>query len=231
LSQWAGVPIVVDRRALEDKAAELVPATQGQKSQAREPRRPKAIKAAKEVSHVKPAKAVKSVDLGDVLDLPVTASARDVTLETALYLVLRPLRLTWTFDCECLVVTTEDDEWFYPLTVRCYDVSDFAVNVDDRGEGVPDYDVIIRTITLPVVKSSWEGEGGRGSIRPFDGGGIHAIVVSQTWQMQRAVESLLADLRRLRQRAPTKEDIERLPRLPKPPVKSGAPIGAGSGPF
>jgi hypothetical protein len=104
--------------------------------------------------------------------------------------------------------------------------------VDDRGEGVPEYNEIPDDITTSVRPDEWDHFGGRGSIRPFDGAGIHAIIVSQTWEMQRAVKTLLADLRRLRQRAPTKQDIQKLPPLPKPPaVKVGAPRSAGGGFF
>ncbi len=96
-----------------------------------------------------------------------------------------------------VIATEEAAKEEYPLLTRCYDVSDFAASGGDRGRGAPDYNELEEVITT-IEQTAWDNFAGRGSIRPFDHGAVHAIVVSQTWQMQRPVESLLADLRRLR---------------------------------
>jgi hypothetical protein len=51
---------------------------------------------------------------------------------------------------------------------------------------------LVDLITTVVEPSSWDGVGGPGSICVFD----QSLVISQTWQVHRKIETLLADLRR-----------------------------------
>jgi hypothetical protein len=100
LSRRAGVPIVLDRAVIDD-FQDLEPAS---------PPKPQA----QATKGAKTPKAARKAGPSEPFDMPVTAKARDVTLETALYLVLRPLRLVWTYDCQCLVITTDEAVDRYP---------------------------------------------------------------------------------------------------------------------
>jgi hypothetical protein len=194
LARRAGLPIILDQAAFKD---EPTPAPQ-QKVQLLPA---KTDKSDKTTERDKTNRAAKNAVSGERFNMPVTAAARDVSLETALYLVLRPLRLTWTYDSECLVITSEEAAHEdYPLVTRCYDVSDFfAAGADDHGRDAANYHELEEALTT-IEQTAWDIVGGRGALVPLDRGGVHAIVVSQTWPMQRAVESLLADLRRLRKK-------------------------------
>jgi hypothetical protein len=133
-------------------------------------------------------------------------------------------QLAWTFDIEgdSLLITNREDEEARLLT-RIYDVSDLPSYRDKHGEGVPDYDAIIDVITSSVAPTTWDDVGGIGRIGHFARPGVRAIIISHTWQTHLKIESLLADLRRNRARAPSKESIEKLPPLPtnKKPKVSG----------
>lgn len=159
---------------------------------------------------------------------PITVKARDIPLESALYLILHPLRLTWTFHNECLLIIAPEEEEIL-LTTRCYDVSDLPTYRNELGEGMLEYDDIIDVITKAITENTWNGVAYPGSIAAFEGNGIQAIVVYQTWQNHRKIEALLAELRRLCGRAPTKEDIEKLPLAPKPPSINPANQKPGAG--
>lgn len=50
---------------------------------------------------------------------------------------------------------------------------------------------LIDLLTAVIEPTSWDTVGGPGSIQPFD----ETLVISQTWQVHRQIETLLADLR------------------------------------
>ena len=126
------------------------------------------------------------------LDTPITAAAAEITLESALDQMLRPLELTWTYDGGCLLITTVEQEEELRGT-RCYDVADLPSFRDKRGKGIPDYDGIMDAITS-ISPETWEGNEGPGSIAAIDNANVHGIVISQTWKMHLKIESLLARL-------------------------------------
>jgi hypothetical protein len=141
---------------------------------------------------------------------PITLDASGRTLRAVLDELVHNLGQAWTFDRECLLITSPDYE-SCRLVTRCYDISDFANCRNKRGEGVVDFDSIISLIKTAVDATSWDDVGGAGSISPFEASGICAIVISQTWRTQLKIESLLASLQALRGRPLTKEDIAKLP--------------------
>jgi serpin B len=144
---------------------------------------------------------------------PVTLDASGRTLLAMLDELVGMQRLVWTFvdPDNSIVITTPEEEEAWSFT-RTYDVSDLPRYRDDRGDGVPDYDAIIDMIKRSVAPKTWDE--GLGTIDPFVGTAIRAIVVSQTWQTHRKIESLLASLHEHQPRMLTKADIAELPRLP-----------------
>jgi len=66
-----------------------------------------------------------------------------------------------------------------------------------------EFDSLIDTIENCIQPDAWCDTGaGAGAIAPFDGGGIRALAVSQTWQIHRDIEALLRDLRAARRPKP-----------------------------
>jgi len=68
------------------------------------------LKARHKINIVVDKKALETVGVGT--DTPITANIKDVSFESALWLLLRPLGLTWTIDHEVLLITT-------PKAYRC----------------------------------------------------------------------------------------------------------------
>ena len=87
------------------------------------------------------------------------------------------------------------------LIARVYSLADFPAYRNRRGEGIPDYEKMIDTITNVVRPKTWQRNGGCGAIAKFREADIHGIVVSQTWQTHLEIETLLERLRKLRGRA------------------------------
>jgi hypothetical protein len=48
------------------------------------------------------------------------------------------------------------------------------------------------------VKGNWRESGGFATIHPFSSGGIRAIAVAQTYDGHEQIESLLAELRKMK---------------------------------
>lgn len=132
-------------------------------------------------------------DLGISHDETITVSLDSVSLGTMLELVLRELELTWTLRERVFVITTEE-EALRQLHVRVYPVDDLLLVDGDQ-----DYDSLIDVIISTIASDTWVENGGpEAEIRPFPSS--NAIVISQTLHEHLAIERLLADIRRIRQR-------------------------------
>ena len=146
----------------------------------------------------------------------VTLDASGRSLRSILDELVRPLKLAWTYHDESLWITsvseTENDSMH---STRVYRIDAFPAYRDWRGEGIPDYEKMIDTITAAISPKTWQDNGGCGTIAKYDKAGIHGIVVSQTWQSHLEIEALFEMLRTLRGRALTADDIKKLPPPPK----------------
>lgn len=152
---------------------------------------------------------------------PVTGRVSNVTLRSALELLLRPLDLTWSVRFEALWITsTEEEETL--LWTKVYDLSDLYDRRSEYGDPIIDYVSLVELITSTVQPESWEEVGGEGALAPFEGPGIHALVVSQSWHVQPQIEALLGQLRKVpRRSAPQPTGAE--PREVEPPAPTGEP--------
>jgi hypothetical protein len=128
----------------------------------------------------------------------VTIAIGDVTLRSALDLMLNNVSdVTYMVDNEVLLITTKDEEQTR-LEVRVYRIDDFNSPdvrgpVDYVGSGVGYYDSLVEIIADSVEPHTWQENGtGEGVIAPF-GSGI--LVISQTRRVHRQVEDLLRTLR------------------------------------
>jgi hypothetical protein len=127
-------------------------------------------------------------DAGLDPDMPVTARLpAGLPLATGLEMAIRGANLTWIVRYGLLEITTREraEE---RLFVRVHDVADLAETADGLR-------VLIELIESCVAADTWNTMGGPGSIRPDDGG---ALLISQSWHVQRQVVGFLAVLRRLK---------------------------------
>lgn len=126
-------------------------------------------------------------DAGLGTDTPITRSLKDISLRSALRLMLREFDLTWVIENEVLLLTTIDEAG-QNLVTQVYDVVDLVVT----DEGI-DYDSLIETITTVVAPTTWDEVGGPGSISPLH----RTLVVSQTGEVHEEIAELLTEVRRV----------------------------------
>lgn len=131
----------------------------------------------------------------DPTAVPITARINGVSLRSALNLVLGGQGLTWYIADEMLRISTKEqaDSTF---ETRLYDVRDLTTNDRDTN-GTPDFDSLIKTI-VGTVKGNWQQSGGAATIRAFGNNGVRALVVAQTFDGHEQIETMLAELRKLK---------------------------------
>lgn len=165
-------------------------------------------------------------DTGVAKDQAVTANLKGLPLQSALNLMLRPLKLTWTIDNDVLLITTPDAAAEMP-NLKVYDVADLVVYRDSKGELWEDDDTLIDMITSTVIPSVWDCVGGSASIRGGTMGAAKVLVVSAPYQTQRQVGELLKEIRAMAEKRGGGKEPARRDRPSGP-----QPIGGGivSGP-
>jgi hypothetical protein len=129
--------------------------------------------------------ALDEIGLGP--EQPVTIKLQNISLQSALRLMLKRLQLTYIIQDEVLVITSakEAEE---SLQTCVYDVRDLAK--DGRGKSM---DALIDAIVSCVATETWaENGGGEAEIRPLSPG---LLVVSQVAPIQEQIRDLLASVR------------------------------------
>ena len=124
-------------------------------------------------------------------ETPVSCSLSNDRLRSVLDLMLSNLDMTWTINCQVLLLTTTTAAQEL-LDTRVYDVTDLAASSEP---GYTDIGALVELITTIISPESWSEVGGEGSIPAIEGRGIRAIVISQTFQIHNEIEKLLAALR------------------------------------
>lgn len=159
----------------------------------------------------------------------VTMSVKDVSLRSALELLLRPLKLTWTIHDEVLLITTPEEAGKM-LTTKVYQVADLvAPPPDDMEEGEApapapkDFEALSDLITSTIAPETWDTGGGHGTIAVAAVGGRRVLVVSQTYQVHDRVGRLLDELRKAAaekpKAAPAEKPKAKADEHPKPEPK------------
>ena len=116
-------------------------------------------------------------------------SVANVSVASALRLMLKEIGLTFVVRDEVLLITTiEEAEYF--LLNRVYPVADLV----SHGDYTELLDLIKKTTALP--KPGWCVDGGVGTVEPFSDSQV--LVVSQTDEVHEQIEALLTTLRRAR---------------------------------
>jgi hypothetical protein len=128
----------------------------------------------------------------------VTFSIKDISLRSALNMILVQFGLAAIIKDEVLLITTKAkaDSLF---ETRLYDVRDLVVH-DNDPEGSADFDSLVDAIRLTVNPASWDKTGGQGSVAPFSNNGVCALVVWQNNQGHEQLENLLKELRSFKPR-------------------------------
>ncbi len=131
---------------------------------------------------------------GISLDRPVTMRLNDVSLESALKLLLRPLHLTHVIKDEVLVITTEDLARGEEV-MTTYNVSDLVVKKPRTtcSAEPSEEETLMRLITSTIAPQSWAAKGGSGTVDYFPL--TQSLVIRQTPDVQEQVADLLAVLR------------------------------------
>ncbi|HET6880030.1 MAG TPA: DUF4974 domain-containing protein [Pirellulales bacterium] len=135
------------------------------------------------------AKALQTVSVGS--DTPVSLSVKDISLESALDLILSSLELTWVVRDEVLWITSKEAAERL-IETRVYPVYDLVMTPPGQLPPVdgPDYDALIETLSEAAVAE----ESASGPIRIYKPAG--ALIVTRSLAAHRRIEKLLAGLRR-----------------------------------
>jgi hypothetical protein len=134
-------------------------------------------------------------EIGIGPDEPITIDVRDISLRSALRLLLKQLQLTYVIEDEVLMITTPTEAEAM-LTICVYDVRDLIAGPRDAA-GV---DTLIDTIIQTVSTDTWAvNGGGEAAIRSVSGG---LIVVSQMQAVHEQIRGLLETIREVQKARP-----------------------------
>jgi len=122
-------------------------------------------------------------------DAMANLSVSDITLRSALRLMLKNFDLTYIFRDECVVITTSE-EAERQLITRVYPVGDL-LKKDNQESVAQSVKMLIDVVISNVSSDSWEEVGGTGSVSYFHG----QLVVSQTQEAHERFEEMLDQLR------------------------------------
>jgi hypothetical protein len=132
--------------------------------------------------------ALEEIGLG--ADEPVGINLHNISLQSALRLMLTQLGLTSMIRSEVLMITTPEEAEAH-LETCVYDVRELVDDTSARS-----FDALIDTIVSCVATQTWaENGGGEAEIRMLKPG---LLVISQTQPVQNAVQGLLAEIREMR---------------------------------
>lgn len=152
---------------------------------------------------------------------------RNTTLRGALRLLLDEQGLAYHIQ-EGIVILLTKIAAETKTTTRIYQVHDLVLRPNDPA-GRPNFDSLYDLISSTIQAESWREAGGTsGEIKPFEGPGIIALVVTQTEDGHEQIEQLFANLRAAKLPAvlELQEKRERLVPASNQPATITLPAGA-----
>jgi hypothetical protein len=153
--------------------------------------------------------------IGLAPDTPINVNLHNISLRSALNLMLRQVDLTYVIQDEVLMVTTKEDSEKYLVTC-VYNVQGLVDDSDKQS-----MEALIDSIEACVATETWTDNGkGSADIMPLRPG---LLVVSQTSAVQEEVSGLLGRIRKLREKVPV---TKVKPRAPEPARVTPAPTPA-----
>lgn len=142
-------------------------------------------------------------EAGLAIDSPVTISLHNISLRSALKLMLRTLQLTWVIENEVLLITTQGEAKKHVETCA-YNVHGLVDDADPQS-----MKALIEAIEDCVAPDSWTANGGdNADIMPLRPG---ILVVSQTPAIHEEVSGLLTKIRKMREQVPAAKGKLRIP--------------------
>jgi hypothetical protein len=169
-------------------------------------------------------------DVGIPADTPISFRISEVSLRSALNLILRPLDLTWTICDEVLLITTPEEAEM-KLVVKVYEVSDLVICRDKSGTPWADFDTLINMMKATIAPDSWDDVGGPGSVEGASFRGAEVLTIAQTDEIHREIEKLLKDLRAFTAKNREAEPPVRQKPPPAPSPRMGGLGGSGTSGF
>ena len=124
-------------------------------------------------------------------DEPININVHDISLRSALRLMLKQHQLTYIVDDEVLLITTPD-EADSRIKVCVYDVRDLV-----DGNAASALNELTDVVTSSVSTDSWtQSGGGRGSVRSYP---PNLLIISQSQGVHGQIQDLLKKMRQMRQ--------------------------------
>jgi hypothetical protein len=160
-------------------------------------------------------------------DSKVNVSLHNISLRSALKLMLRTQQLTWVIQDEVLMITTKENAEKV-MDTCVYNVQGLVDDSDPKS-----VKALIDVIYGCVQTDTWaENGGGQAEIRPLPSG---LLVISQTPAVQEEVSALLNKIRKMREKAPATKvgprgyEAPASSRHTKKESTSATPPGGGGG--
>lgn len=132
--------------------------------------------------------ALKNVNMET--DTPISKSLENVTLRSALNLMLSDLDLAWIIKDEVLLITTSEVAELHVIP-RVYDVERLVTHRDADDNTRQDFGPLIKAIVKSIEPGSWKQTGGPGTIAPA---GKSRLAVRHTRAVHDRLGRLLEDL-------------------------------------
>ena len=120
-----------------------------------------------------------------------TVHLSNITLRSALSILLDDMNLGWVIENEALKITSKT-RLKGKLIAQAYQVLDLAGSDDGKDQQLQR---LVELITATIAPDSWSEVGGQGTIQVFPGGS--SLVVRQTEDVHRQIQVLLQSLSRL----------------------------------
>ncbi len=160
-------------------------------------------------------------DVGVDTNDPITCDLSDVTLRSALRLILRELDLTYVVLDEVLLITVAKDSQSQRHT-RVYPVDDL---------GAVDPDSLAKTIRKAMARAGWRASGGKGVIMPAFADGPKCLVVWQNYATHERLAEVLRCLRVIAKEEVKKGEEKSPEEKIRVALRSATEIDAGEVPF
>jgi hypothetical protein len=135
----------------------------------------------------------------DPTALPVSINVQDISLHSALNLMLSRFNLTYLLEDDVLKITTKEKA-DATLTMRIYDIHDLVPLSGDAAATA-----LNQLVDILVSTPHWHSGTEHETVKSFNSDGLCVIAVSQTQAVHEEIAQLLADLRRLKSQTPSKE--------------------------
>jgi hypothetical protein len=132
------------------------------------------------------------------LDVPLSINVENIDMKSALRLLLNRLRLAYVIENQTIKITTPEKA--HPLFQRAYSVADLVEPVplfEGQKSRKPNDAVLVECIQSCAATSSWEANGGKGTIQYFPKD--RSLVITQHVEAHEEVALLLATLRKLQE--------------------------------